>query len=55
MPYQVKVPDILSASLLPNPVDINFKFLISVVVTEKTVELEPYYYYSGDIYSGEVQ
>lgn len=54
MSYQIQVPRIDSASILPNPVSMNTKFLLSVLVVEETITLEPYYYYSGDIYSGEV-
>lgn len=54
MSYQVQVPRIDSATISPNPVDFNTKFILSVIVSEETVTLEPYYYYSGDIYSGEV-
>ena len=54
MSYQVQVPRIDSASITPNPVDFNAKFLISVTVSEETITLEPYYYYSGDLYAGEV-
>lgn len=54
MSYQVQVPRIDSASISPNPVDFNAKFAISVTVSEETITLEPYYYYSGDIYVGEV-
>lgn len=54
MSYQVQIPRIDSASIAPNPVDFNAKFLLSVVVSEETITLEPYYYYSGDLYAGEV-
>ena len=54
MSYTAQIPDIESASISPNPVNMNGKFLISVLVSEITVTLEPYYYYSGDLYAGEV-
>lgn len=54
MSYQVQVPRIDSVSITPNPVDFNAKFLLSVSVSEETITLEPYYYYSGDLYAGEV-
>lgn len=54
MSYQVQIPRIDSVSITPNPVDFNTKFLLSVSVSEETITLEPYYYYSGDIYAGEV-
>lgn len=54
MSYQVQIPRIDSASITPNPVDFNAKFLLSVAVSEETITLEPYYYYSGDLYAGEV-
>ncbi len=54
MSYQIQVPRIDSASISPNPVGFNTKFLLSVLVSEETIILEPYYYYSGDIYAGEV-
>lgn len=54
MSYQVQIPRIDSASITPNPADFNAKFLLSVSVSEETITLEPYYYYSGDLYAGEV-
>lgn len=54
MSYQVQIPRIDSVSITPNPVDFNTKFLLSVAVSEETITLEPYYYYSGDLYAGEV-
>lgn len=52
---QVLIPSIDAAAITPKPVNINAKFKISVTVTEETKILEPYFYYSGDIYSGEVE
>lgn len=54
MSYEIEIPQVESARLSPNPVDFNTKFLISVEVIEKTITLEPQYYYSGEIYAGEV-
>ncbi len=52
--YTVLVPKILTAAFAPNPADINSKTVLSVAVTEETVYLDPYYYYSGELYAGEV-
>lgn len=54
MEYTVLVPVISSASFSVNPVGINTATKISVVVTEKTIVLEPEKIYSGEVYSGEV-
>lgn len=54
MSYQVQIPQVAEASAIPNPVDFNSSFILSVLVTEQTITLEPYYYYSGDLYAGEV-
>ena len=54
MRYQIQVPRIDAAVITPNPVDFNTQFLISVTVSEVTVTLEPQYFYSGEIYAGEV-
>lgn len=54
MSYQIQIPRVDSASITPNPVSFNTKFLLSVSVSEETVTLEPYFYYSGDLYAGEV-
>ena len=54
MNYQVQIPRVESATISPNPVDFNTKFLLSVAVSEETITLEPYYYYCGDRYAGEV-
>lgn len=54
MNYQIQVPVIEVSNITPNPVDFNESFLLSVSVSEKTVILEPYYYYSGELYAGEV-
>ena len=52
--YEFLVPNIVSAKFSVNPVGINTKTVLSVVVTEKTVILEPEIYYSGEFYSDEV-
>lgn len=54
MSYKVQVPRVLSSTISPNPVDFNTKFLLSVSVVEETITLEHYFYYSGDLYAGEV-
>lgn len=54
MSYQVQVPRIDAAVITPNPVDFNAQFLLSVTVSEETVTLEPTYFYSGEVNSGEV-
>ena len=53
MNYTVQVPVVAEASITPNPVSTNGSFLLSATVIEQTITLEPYYYYSGDLYSGE--
>lgn len=52
--YEYLVPVIRSAVFSPNPANINQKTVLSVEVIEETVILKPYYYYSNDIFSGEV-
>ena len=54
MSYQIQVPRINAAVITPNPVDFNTQFLISVTASEETVTLEPQYFYSGELYAGEV-
>lgn len=54
MYYTAQIPDITAAVIDPNPAAINAPVMLRVTVTERTVILEPYYYYSGDIFSGEV-
>ena len=54
MSYTAQIPVITAASATPNPVNTNGAVLLSVTVIEQTVTLEPYYYYSGDLNSGEV-
>lgn len=52
--FVVKIFEITSAVFAPNPVNINSTTKLSVKVTETVKILEPYYYYSGDLYAGEV-
>lgn len=52
--FVVKIFEIASAAFAQNPVNINSTTKLSVEVTETVKILEPYYYYSGDIYAGEV-
>lgn len=52
--YPILLPKITAAVFTPNPSNINSKTVLTVTVTEETVYLEPYYYYSGDLYAGEV-
>lgn len=52
--FAVKIFEITSAVFAPNPVNINSTTKLSVEVTETVKILEPYYYYSGDLYAGEV-
>ena len=50
----IKVFEISGAEFSPNPAGINEKTDLSVLITEGIKILEPYYYYSGDLNSGEV-
>ena len=52
--YSILIPEITSAMFSVNPADMNSKTSLSVTVIEKTIILEPYFFYSGEIYSGEV-
>lgn len=52
--YSILIPEITSASFSLNPADMNSKTVLSVIVIEKTMILEPEFFYSGEIYSGEV-
>lgn len=52
--YTVKIPKITGAIFNPNPADMNTATVLTVTITEETIVLEPYYYYSAEIYSGEV-
>lgn len=48
------LPEITAATITPNPTNINSTTKISVQVTEEQVILAPYWWYSGQLYSGEV-
>lgn len=48
------IPQILAALITPNPATINQKITITVTVSEIEKFLEPTYFYSGEIYAGEV-
>lgn len=52
--YPVVIPSITGAEFSVNPANINTKTKLSVSVSEVTIYLEPYYYYAGELYSGEV-
>lgn len=52
--WAVQLVEITGAAFTPNPADINQKTELVVTVTETVKLLEPYYYYSGDLYAGEV-
>lgn len=53
--FIVMRPIVSEPIIYPNPVNINTSFTLSVQVVEETLILEPYFYYSGEIYSGEVE
>lgn len=52
--YTIVLPQVAMASFAVNPVDMNTQTLLSVTVVEETVYLKPTYYYSGELFSGEV-
>lgn len=52
--WVVQLVEITAAAFTPNPADINQKTELAVTVTETVKLLEPYYYFSGDLYAGEV-
>lgn len=52
--YPFIPPKITAAAFALNPANINSKTVLTVTVTEETVYLAPYYYYSGDLYAGAV-
>jgi hypothetical protein len=52
--YPVVIPSITWAEFSVNPANINTKTKLSASVSEVTIYLEPYYYYAGELYSGEV-
>lgn len=52
--YYVIRPFFQSASFSVNPVDMNQSTVLAVKVTDEFIILEPDFFYSGEIYSGEV-
>lgn len=52
--YTAQIPRIASALFAPNPVNMNTQTLLSVEVVEDTVILEPTWFYTNEIYCGEV-
>lgn len=52
--YTTTRPIFQSASILPNPANINTSILISVNVTDEVIILSPEVWQNGEIYSGEV-
>ncbi|MBO5218782.1 MAG: hypothetical protein J6C52_05080 [Clostridia bacterium] len=50
----ILLPQIAAASISPNPVQINQKFILTITAEEIEKFLEPVIYYSGEIYAGEV-
>lgn len=50
----IQQPSIITASFSPNPAYINTATKISVQVTDKQIFLAPYWWYCGQLYSGEV-
>ena len=52
--YFVFIPKIESAMITPNPVDVEKNIKIQAYVIEEQKELFPYFYYSDEIFSGEV-
>lgn len=49
-----KFPNVTSVTITPNPVDMNTRFLLSVVVSEISVTLDEEKIHSGELHSGEV-
>lgn len=54
MGLQYVFPAITSATISPNPVDMNTVFKLVVTVTEKTVELDSESIFANEVYSGEM-
>lgn len=52
--YAILQPVIKSAVFSVNPVGINNKTILTIEVEDKVIVLQPYFYYSNDIFSGEV-
>lgn len=53
MIYKISEPRIDSVTITPNPVNANSYFLISVLVSEIEIILEPITIYSGTFNSGQ--
>jgi hypothetical protein len=49
----ITLPEIMDASITPNPVNTEASFLIAVTVTEITKTLYPEPIYAGECYAGE--
>lgn len=54
MSYVVTIPEIVAAEFAPSIAMINSVVKVSVTITERQIELEPFYYYAGEVFSGEV-
>ena len=52
--YTTTMPQIVSAVFSINPASINQNVVLTVVVTETTIVLEPEKRFSGEFYLGEV-
>ena len=52
--YSILIPNIDDISLSPNPVTQNSNLIISIGISEVTIELTPEIRYSGEFYAGEV-
>lgn len=52
--YSVLMPSIDEISLAPNPVNQNSSVMVSISVSEITVELTPEIRYAGEFFAGEV-
>lgn len=53
--YTAQIPKITGAIITQNPVSMNGRAVLSVLVSDETVILYPEILYSGEIYSGEAQ
>ena len=54
MSLQYVFPTVTSATISPNPVDMNTVFKLSVTVMERIVELDSESIFSNEIHSGEM-
>lgn len=52
--FIVEIPKIDSASFSANPTYINNSIILTVAVSTETKILEPTYFYSDEVYAGEV-